>query len=290
MYNKINKKFINYIDKINTEEFLNGITNLNSPSLIVTNKFINHLIETNNEYLIDNVFTIVNIKNDKIHKTIKIIKVEEFNLWIENIKAYYEKIGKVNNRSEIAMNGINTHNKKTQYNFLLLSSNNVIKTILFNKDAYKIDFKIKKNIFIIENLDVFFEFDKIKNLNNSINLNDCDIVYGSGNSITNKYFYDFLNNYKNIYTFLDLDLGGFKIYTTLKKNLTTDVQNIYVNNIENYFKLSKFDHKIENIHTFIKNNKYLSYTDIKILNLMDKNSVGIEQEIFLENTNIKMEK
>lgn len=83
---------------------------------------------------------------------------------------------------------------------------------------------------------------------------------------------------------MDLDKSGFELYLNLKKNLISNVENIYIKNVEKYFQkilTGNFSFK-EEIWEYIKLNiELLTKEDIKILTLIDKYGT-LEQEIFLD--------
>jgi hypothetical protein len=189
-------------------------------------------------------------------------------------------------RSELALHN-KTHEVKTNISILQLIQNDTIYCVLFPQPKTINCIKPKNNkiALIIENLENFVHYKEyIDKFNIVLNKEELDIIFSSGNSISSDKNKDFLNDYQIIYTFFDLDKAGFDIYINLKRNLTTNVENIYVKNIENYFqKIITNNYKFKDgIFEYLKLNiQYLTKRDIEILLMIEKYGT-MEQEIFLD--------
>ena len=77
---------------------------------------------------------------------------------------------------------------------------------------------------IVENSELFFAKEVMLNKLNlifglNLSLGNTDLLYGSGNQVTNKLNKEFLSQYVSTLCFFDYDLGGIKIFKALKNML-----------------------------------------------------------------------
>ncbi len=131
------------------------------------------------------------------------------------------------NRIEATTQG-DSHKVNTSTSYLLAyheKSNSIHpETVVINRDGTNCIFKQKAHVIIVENSELFFAkevlLDKV-NLVFGLNLSfkNTDLLYGSGNQVTNKLNKDFLSQYESTLCFFDYDLGGLKIFKALKNML-----------------------------------------------------------------------
>ncbi|MBT5491974.1 hypothetical protein HOK00_06940 [bacterium] len=190
----------------------------------------------------------------------------------------------------------NTHYSSNTHSILIINENKKLhyKLLIIDNDEIKLNgaesFKQSNEIaLIIENQHTFLNFnnyfEKQKALK-KLDYSNIDLIYGNGKNILNQKNEKYLKKYKKIYTFFDLDVAGFEMYVSLKKKLKEqEVENIFVESLEKYFKetaekVTKDDN--DKIYGFIQRNKeWLEKEDFSVLNLMELNSKKLEQEIFL---------
>ncbi len=90
-------------------------------------------------------------------------------------------------------------------------------------------FTSKKQLLIIENEENFFQYRKmLESLNwmlgSQWELTEFDLVLGSGNKVTARLHYQWLEQYNKIYCAFDFDLGGLTMFATLHKQLGDKVE------------------------------------------------------------------
>ncbi len=122
------------------------------------------------------------------------------------------------NRSRSALSSQNkSHSSKVSRSFIVASKRNGEPTIIaFDSNQNRLnEWNQSSCCLIIENRENFLRPDEtIRFIDTHTDYeipDDVDILFAEGNAITNSYHHAFLNDYKHIYLFLDLDLGGLKI-------------------------------------------------------------------------------
>jgi hypothetical protein len=131
------------------------------------------------------------------------------------------------NRVEATTQG-DSHKVNTSTSYLLAYHEKITsihpETVVINSDGANCKFKQKTHVIIVENLELFFArevlLDKM-NLVFGLNLSfiNTDLIYGSGNQVTNKLNKEFLSQYESTLCFFDYDLGGLKIFKALRNML-----------------------------------------------------------------------
>jgi len=191
----------------------------------------------------------------------------------------------------------NTHaQKNSPFDFFVVTFpiNKKMSVLKIKNDIIEIEYQFKrlkiKEIIIIENKECFFRYEEFLNKNyfeNLPNLNDCLIIYGEGNAISNKKLENFFLQYETIHCFLDYDQGGFQIFKNLKhhnKILHLPKKEIMKNIIELIYYHQQYNFKKVITTTieekFFKNYYYDITKDLDIIK-NKKEIIQIEQEIFL---------
>lgn len=92
--------------------------------------------------------------------------------------------------------------------------------VVSNLEGYKTEGKlIGKKAVLIENIENFYRYREfLEFIGHSSMIDSCDIIFGSGNQICHHLNHSFLSCYDEIYCAQDIDLGGLKIYKTLKNS------------------------------------------------------------------------
>lgn len=136
------------------------------------------------------------------------------------------------NRIEASEQG-NSHQVKTSTSYFFTYHENSQSinpdTVVINNDGINCPFTPKKQALIIENSELFFArqslFDKMNQVFGlNLSFNNTDLIYGSGNQITNKFNKDFFEGYQSVLCFFDYDLGGLKIFKAMKNMLSDKAQ------------------------------------------------------------------
>jgi hypothetical protein len=109
-----------------------------------------------------------------------------------------------------------------------------------------------------------------------------DIIYASGNQITNKLHSPFLGQYQKVYCLFDVDLGALKIYKALSAMLpNAGLRFVYPENVAQRLKYSERKMSLSE-RAELLNYKGLSvYLDELILHMRDTGN-KLEQETYIE--------
>ena len=108
----------------------------------------------------------------------------------------------------------------------ILVLNHLIKSqvpfvVVSDVNGFKTEGKlIGKRAVLIENIENFYRYQEfLEFIGHSGLADNCDIIFGSGNQICHHMNRKFLSCYEVIYCAQDVELGGLKIYKTLKSSL-----------------------------------------------------------------------
>tara|TARA_R110001583_G_scaffold180893_1_gene338067 strand:+ start:1661 stop:2368 length:708 start_codon:yes stop_codon:yes gene_type:complete len=136
------------------------------------------------------------------------------------------------NRVSATLQG-DSHKVNTSISYLLAYHQHSIDvhpdTVICSKDNTYLDFKPKNRLVIIENSELFFAREKLftqmnKAFSLSLSFENVDLVFGAGNQISNKYNYEFIDQYDSVLCFFDYDFGGLKIYKAMQNMLGSKVK------------------------------------------------------------------
>lgn len=230
---------------------------------------------------IEQMFIPVLVKNPFYILTPK--NIDDYNTLKSKMNVHIEK----NDRTSYSVHG-DSHLISVSYAFLLVkeSINATIKTVFFEKGEIKQTepLSLKKKVVIIENLENFGNtLANFRHIN--IDVNDYSFIFGSGNSITNGKFTDFLKSFDEILCLFDIDAGGFQMFNTLSK-CHDQCQFIYPDNIldimDKYVANSHGKEVVLSLNSKFGDNKKLH----PILTLINRTQKTVEQELYLiEDTN-----
>jgi hypothetical protein len=185
-----------------------------------------------------------------------------------------------NTKVSSALQG-NSKKSKSPYSVLTVKGNHddlYGVSLIFKDEECLYDFHKKNKLIIIENANLFCDIISFF-INSDINLSEYNFAFGSGNSVTDKNFYRFFDDYEEIICLFDIDLGGFKFYKSLSLNLKTKLK-FYFDD-ENEKKLELFGRPITNEEYLKMNSLYSCVTGLKeIISIVNKQCKFAEQEIF----------
>ncbi|WP_339720488.1 hypothetical protein [uncultured Paraglaciecola sp.] len=140
------------------------------------------------------------------------------------LKRLYELTIEPESRVSATLLG-NSHKVKTSTSYLFVYHQQCDDihpdTVVCNKENASFKFQPKKQVLIIENSELFFSRDALLSQMNkvfslSLSFENTDLVFGSGNQVTNIYNQEFLNQYESVLCFFDYDFGGLKIFKAMK--------------------------------------------------------------------------
>lgn len=145
--------------------------------------------------------------------------------------------------------------------------------------------KLSQNLLIMENQENFVQKDKTLNflMKEIPGFNDdqLDMVFASGNAITNKLNKAFFKQYSRIDCLLDLDIGGLEIFQSIDKLTQHSKLNFLVptcaENLLSDSKINLEDHHLARLRKLAASCPKLEQP----LNLIAKTRKMLEQEIYL---------
>jgi hypothetical protein len=159
--------------------------------------------------------------------------------------------------------------------------------VLNSADHINTPVKLSQNLIIMENQENFVRREAMLNflMKEIPGFNDdqLDVVFASGNAITNKLNKAFFNHYSRIDCLLDLDIGGLEIFQSLDRLTQHPALNFLLPNCVESL-LSKYgmilkDHHLPRLRKLAENCPKLD----RAFRLIAKNQKMLEQEIYLRN-------
>lgn len=264
VFGALMKKFFDNVDNNKQVNFKLYIEKFKEKGIAIEKMFV--------PVLVANPYYILTPKNIDDYNTLKL----KMNVHIEKT-----------DRTSYAVHG-DSHLTSVSYAFLLVkeSINDTIKTVFFDKGKIEQTelVAMKKKAIIIENLENFGNtLANFRNIN--IDLTEYSFIFGSGNSITNPMFNDFLMSFDELLCLFDIDAGGLQMFNTLDKRYP-QCQFIYPDNL-----LWIMDKYVANSHgkevVLALNSKFGYNKKLHpILTLINKTQKTVEQELYLiEDTN-----
>lgn len=213
--------------------------------------------------------------------------------YLKEIKVFLEQFKNTFKKEQVEDYALvqRMHNVKKSFSyFIYLNENIQIPQVILLNDEILYDKHSIENfneLIIIENLECFFRykdfittdiFDSIPNINN------CIILLGNGNQITNKKLQPFFHQFKKIHTFFDYDNAGFSFFDSInhinKINYIPKKQ-ILLNIINKIHQINKNENKQSKYLEKIVNQAYIKIYNDTIQNQNNKKFLFIEQEILL---------
>lgn len=132
-------------------------------------------------------------------------------------------------RRQAALKG-DSHRQRTGAAFLLSYHEALPDTrpdvICLTSSSSLANFEIKTTALVIENEDNFAQFRQMLEftsgcLGEAVTLSNCDVILGGGNRVSRKLVTDWLAGYQRVLCAFDYDLGGLKMFASLKNHLGT---------------------------------------------------------------------
>lgn len=235
------------------------------------------------------------LSSEEILKTFSVNKISKnrYKVSINNTENFYTLLIRfperfISDRISAAETG-NSHRHPVSKSMLILwpyqSGHPVV--VLNSADHVNTPVTLSQNLLIMENQENFVQKDKtLSFLMKEIpgfNEKQLDVVFASGNAITNRLNKVFFNHYSRIDCLLDLDIGGLEIFESLS-NLTQhpELNFLLPACAENL--LSDFGINLENHHLPRLRKLATSCPKLQIpIQLIAKNQKMLEQELYLRN-------
>lgn len=196
-------------------------------------------------------------------------------MYSDIFRSYIDK--SLSKREISALQG-DSHASKCTKGLLLMREDNLESSGVFFELPNKKFSPNKKTAIIIENLETFINKEFIESLKID-NIDDCNIIFGSGGVIQNTYFYDFLMEYDIVYCLFDWDFSGLSFYKTLFKNNVNVIWHCEERFIESFKQTNKKDLTRGDVNEMIHKYKDLPYLDETLYTLKKYQSTQ-EQEVF----------
>ena len=156
---------------------------------------------------------------------VELVKANKYRVRIKDeacFEALYARFSQrsLENRASAAVLG-NSHRTKVSGSFLLLRNQEspLPVVVWFEADTFHCPLEQSRFALLVENLENFIATDQMVSFLHrcgvTVNVDQIDVIYASGNQITNGLHGSFLTRYQALYCLFDVDLGAFKMYQTL---------------------------------------------------------------------------
>ena len=222
----------------------------------------------------------------------ELVKPNKYRVRIEDeasFESLYARFGKISleNRTNAALAG-DSHRKKVSGSFLLLRNwkNPKPAAVWFEADTFYSPAEQSRYALLVENLENYIATDQmvtfLKKCGVVVDVEQIDIIYASGNQITNRLHRPFLKNYQAIYCLFDVDLGALKTYQALCNMLSdTELHFVYPVNIAIRLKESERGMTADERAELLKYVGHSVEVDQLIHHMRDTGN-KLEQETYLE--------
>lgn len=223
-------------------------------------------------------------KFDKNKVIVNIINDDEFNKLYQK----YNAVNKFKDRKEAALTG-RTHGIKVSGTTCTVRQGlNHPHTVIVRGDGAVIsNIEPRNKLLIIENEENFLNISATHEFlkkHASIDIEDMDVMWGSGNRAANSYLSKYYSSYENVYCFFDFELGVIKtaqsIYNLLNDKDSTKFEFVIADNAHN--DLQEFG--VELNRSYIKKlEKIRNQCNVlsSAVNLMLNTGKIMEQEVYL---------
>jgi hypothetical protein len=191
------------------------------------------------------------------------------------------------NRKSAALSG-DSHRARVGGSFLLLRNQRTPQPVVvwFEDYSYHCPVEPSRYVLLVENLENYIAAEQMVLFLNQngwvIGSEQVDVIYASGNQITNQLHRQFLEGYKQIYCLFDVDLGALKMYKALCQMLTDKTINfVYPKDVVQRL------HKSERNMSTSERADLLNYVGLSveldelIVHMRDSGN-KLEQEIYIE--------
>ncbi len=145
---------------------------------------------------------------------------------------------------------------------------------------------VRKFALVVENLENFLHLTATLDLaaeSTGIARGDFEVIFGSGNQVTNKLNIPFFSAFERVYCLFDVDVGGLRMFCTLKANLpaASDPVFVYPLDVEARLGSSKYPlggDEREELSRYVGRS---AATDF-LIQMMRKTHKVLEQEAYLD--------
>lgn len=197
------------------------------------------------------------------------------------------------NRLKATIDG-NSHSSKISTYYILVFHENtdLVKpdVVVINENHFTQTFQNKNKLIVIENQENFSHFIKHLNYMNKFDkeqltysIKEYDVMFCSGQSLSNKRVSQFLNQYQQIVFSLDLDIGGIRIFNSMSNILNNNVKyNFWTpKNLNEIFRQYGNFLSLEEREILFSNKKLENEATFHIIEKIKNTNKKVEQEIYL---------
>jgi hypothetical protein len=257
------------------------------PNSHTTSSSLISSIEKTHPMLIDKLYRFISEKKAKHNKIEISLLLANTNEFLEFISTYMPDENKINpiTKTDAVLNS-DTHRVRASTTHCLFYSSTDdfvnLRTAVISEDSFSIFPKTQLNTkcVLIENLEVFHHFKSTHHFSQFSK--HCDIIYGSGNDVLNKYKVSFFSHYSEVVCFFDYDCAGLDFFFSLREKIANSQVSFFIpDDIKKLFENARpdFNHKlndkIRNLATIHGN----SMPQLNcLITLMDTYRRGVEQE------------
>ncbi|MCJ8298977.1 MAG: hypothetical protein MJK13_08605, partial [Pseudomonadales bacterium] len=181
-----------------------------------------------------------------------------------------------------------SHRSNVSGSYLLLRNTKHTHPVVvwFEEDTFNCPVSQSCIAVLVENLENYIAVDQLsivlEKCGVSVNINQVDVIYASGNQVTNQLHGPFLQKYEQIFCLFDIDLGALKMYQSLIQLLPDiNLNFIYPADIAERLNVS------ERRMCVAERTGLLSYIGIspeidQLIQFMRNNGTKLEQETYLD--------
>lgn len=180
----------------------------------------------------------------------ELVKPNKYRVYIEDdasFQSLYTRFAKssLESRTSAALSG-DSHRAKVSGSFLLIRNLQTPQPLIvwFEGDVFYCPVAPSECALLVENLENYIATDQMVSFLNACGIavasDQIDVIYASGNQITNQLHRPFLKGYKQILCLFDVDLGALKMYQALCQMLPdTELRFVYPKDITRRLKDSE---------------------------------------------------
>lgn len=162
----------------------------------------------------------------------ELVKPKRYRITVLDQKVFEEmcqrfQMSASDNRVSAALSG-NSHRASVSGSYLLLRRLSETHPVVVWFEAGEVVCPVQTadTLLLVENLENFIALqatlDLLVSWGVDIQCDQLDVVFGSGNQVTNQLHMPFLRRYRRVYCLFDLDLGGIRMFCSLLNQLAQD--------------------------------------------------------------------
>jgi len=224
--------------------------------------------------------------------SVELVKANKYRVHIEDefsFQTLYTRFteNSLESRTSAAKAG-DSHRTKVSGSFLLLRNQQNLQPVAvwFEADTFYCPVEQSRYALLVENLENYIATEQMVAFLNQcgvvVDVNQVDVIYASGNQITNRLHRPFLQSYQTIFCLFDVDLGALKMYQALCNMLSdTEICFVYPEDISQRLKESERQMPVDERAELLKYVGHSAALD-QLIQHMRETGNKLEQETYLE--------